>query len=87
MELETTRLHLALTDLEVGQTGSVGHISLPPADQQLLMRSGVVPGAEARLLAWPIPLGVQLRADAHNDCAEGKREMTSAQVTVYEKPT
>lgn len=41
-----TEPFVALTDLEVGEGGPIDHISLPPADQQFLMRIGVVPGAQ-----------------------------------------
>jgi Fe2+ transport system protein FeoA len=37
---------VALTDLEVGEGGAIDHLSLPPSDQQFLMRIGIVPGAE-----------------------------------------
>lgn len=41
-----TQLRVALTDLEVGEGGAIDHIALPLADQQFLMRIGVIPGAE-----------------------------------------
>jgi Fe2+ transport system protein FeoA len=48
MELEMTYPCVALIDLEVGEAGTIDHISLPPADQQFLMRIGFVPGAQVR---------------------------------------
>jgi Fe2+ transport system protein FeoA len=39
-------LRVALTDLELGETGIIDHISLPPDDQQFLMRIGFVPGVQ-----------------------------------------
>jgi Fe2+ transport system protein FeoA len=47
---------IALTDLESGEEGAIHHIDLPPADQQFLMRIGVVPGAEVRF-SRRAPLG------------------------------
>ena len=38
------RPRLALTDLEQGETAIIDSISLPPEDQQFLMRIGLVPG-------------------------------------------
>ncbi len=35
-----------LTDLEAGESGTIGHISLPAAEQQFLMRVGFVPGVQ-----------------------------------------
>jgi ferrous iron transport protein A len=46
MELEIPQMRVSLIDLEVGERGTIDHISLPPADQQFLMRIGFVPGAE-----------------------------------------
>jgi len=51
-----TQLPVALTDLEVGEGGSIDHIALPPYDQQFLMRIGVVRGAEVRF-SRRAPLG------------------------------
>jgi ferrous iron transport protein A len=48
MELEIPQLRVSLIDLEVGERGTIDHISLPPADQQFLMRIGFVPGAQVR---------------------------------------
>jgi Fe2+ transport system protein FeoA len=39
-------LRVALTDLEVGEAATIDHISLPPAEQQFLMRVGFVPGVQ-----------------------------------------
>jgi Fe2+ transport system protein FeoA len=47
---------VALTDLAVGEAGTIDHISLPPADQQFLMRIGFVPGVEVRF-SRRAPLG------------------------------
>jgi Fe2+ transport system protein FeoA len=49
-------LLVALTDLELGEAGTIDHISLPPDDQQFLMRIGFVPGAEVRF-SRRAPLG------------------------------
>lgn len=43
-----TQVPVALTDLDIGEAGTIDHISLPPADQQFLMRLGFVPGTEIR---------------------------------------
>jgi ferrous iron transport protein A len=48
MELEVPQVRVALIDLELGEGGTIDHISLPPADQQFLMRIGFVPGAQIR---------------------------------------
>jgi len=48
METGMPELCVALTDLGLGEAGTVDHISLPLADQQLLMRVGLVPGAQVR---------------------------------------
>jgi Fe2+ transport system protein FeoA len=45
MEL-VTQLPVALTDLEIGEGGTIAHIALPPTHQQFLTRIGIVPGAE-----------------------------------------
>jgi ferrous iron transport protein A len=45
---EMPELRVALIDLELGETGTIDHISLPPADQQFLMRVGFVPGVQVR---------------------------------------
>ena len=47
---------VALTGLEVGEAGTIDHLSLPPSDQQFLMRIGFVPGVEVRL-SRRAPLG------------------------------
>jgi ferrous iron transport protein A len=43
---EIPELRVALTDLEVGEAATIDHISLPPAEQQFLMRVGFVPGVQ-----------------------------------------
>ncbi len=43
---EMPELRVALTDLEVGEAATIDHISLPPAEQQFLMRVGFVPGVQ-----------------------------------------
>jgi cytochrome c-type biogenesis protein CcmH/NrfF len=48
MEIGMPHVRVALIDLELGEAGTVDHISLPSADQQFLMRVGFVPGAEVR---------------------------------------
>jgi len=45
---EMPELCVALTDLEVGEAGTIDHISLPPADEQFLMRIGFVPGVQVK---------------------------------------
>jgi Fe2+ transport system protein FeoA len=47
---------VALTDLEVGEAGTIEQISLPPAEEQFLMRIGFVPGADVRF-SRRAPLG------------------------------
>ena len=37
---------VALTDLAIGEAGTIDYVSLPPGDQQFLMRIGFVPGAQ-----------------------------------------
>ncbi len=49
-------LLVVLTDLELGEVGTIDHISLPLDDQQFLMRIGFVPGAEVRF-SRRAPLG------------------------------
>lgn len=39
---------VALADLELGEAGTIDHISLPSSDQQFLMRIGFAPGAQVR---------------------------------------
>ncbi len=56
VELEISEIRIALTDLEIGESGTIDHISLPPADQQFLMRIGFVPSAEVRF-SRRAPLG------------------------------
>ena len=56
MELEVPEPRVALIDLELGEAGTIDQISLPPADQQFLMRIGFVPGAEIRF-SRRAPLG------------------------------
>ena len=51
-----TQPRVALINLEVGEAGTIDHISLPPADQQFLKRIGFVPGAEIRF-SRRAPLG------------------------------
>src|ERR1019366_2851428 len=43
---EMPELRVALTDLEVGEAATIDHISLPPVEQQFLMRVGFVPGVQ-----------------------------------------
>ena len=38
MDVEMSQLPVALVDLEIGEAGTLAHISLPPAEQQFLMR-------------------------------------------------
>ncbi len=45
-----------LLDLELGEGGTIGHISLPAADQQFLMRVGFVPGVQVKF-SRRAPLG------------------------------
>src|SRR5271157_5840450 len=45
---EMPELCVALTDLEVGEAGTIDHISLPPSDEQFLMRIGFVPGVQVK---------------------------------------
>jgi Fe2+ transport system protein FeoA len=45
-----------LTNLGPGESGTIDHISLPPADQQFLMRVGFVPGVHVRF-SRRAPLG------------------------------
>ena len=73
MELEMTPPCLALTDLTVGERGTIEPIALPSADQQFLMRVGVVPGAKVRsspcvLLGDPSVCSV----DGTVNCCEGR---------------
>ncbi len=56
VEPEISEPRIALTDLEVGEAGTIDHISLPPADQQFLMRVGLVPGVQVRF-SRRAPLG------------------------------
>ena len=49
-------LRVALTDLAVGEAATIDHISLPPGDQQFLMRIGFVPGVQVRF-SRRAPLG------------------------------
>jgi Fe2+ transport system protein FeoA len=49
-------LAIPLTELEVGEAGTIDHISLPPAGQQFLMRVGFVPGVQVRF-SRRAPLG------------------------------
>ncbi len=51
-----TEAPLPLTDLAMGEAGTIDHISLPLADQQFLMRLGFVPGVEVRF-SRRAPLG------------------------------
>ncbi len=41
-------IEAALTDLELGEAGTIDRISLPPAEQQFLMRIGFVPGVHVK---------------------------------------
>jgi Fe2+ transport system protein FeoA len=45
-----------LLELEIGESGTIDHISLPPADEHFLMRIGLVPGAQVRF-SRRAPLG------------------------------
>jgi Fe2+ transport system protein FeoA len=45
-----------LIELELGEAGTIDHISLPPADEHFLMRIGFVPGAHIRF-SRRAPLG------------------------------
>ena len=56
VELEIPELRVALIDLELGEAGTIDHISLPPGDQQFLMRIGFAPGAQVRF-SRRAPLG------------------------------
>jgi len=49
-------VEVALIDLELGEAGTIAHISLPPADEHFLMRIGLVPGAQIRF-SRRAPLG------------------------------
>ena len=49
-------VEVALIDLELGEAGTIDHISLPPADEHFLMRIGLVPGAQIRF-SRRAPLG------------------------------
>jgi len=71
-----SRILVALTDLGVGEAGTIDHIRLPSTDQQFLMRMGFVPGARVRF-SRRAPLGdpsvysvdgteIALRAEAAN---------------------
>lgn len=53
---EMSKRCLALTDLEVGEAGTIDHISLPSGDQQFLMRIGFVAGVQVRF-SRRAPLG------------------------------
>jgi len=53
---EMPELRVALTDLAVGEAATIDHISLPPGDQQFLMRIGFVPGVQVRF-SRRAPLG------------------------------
>jgi len=46
LEPERSSPPVALTDLEPGEVATIVHISLPSADQQFLMRIGLVPGVQ-----------------------------------------
>ncbi len=54
--LEISELRIALTDLEIGEAGTIDHISLPAGEQQFLMRIGFGPGAHVRSIRHA-PLG------------------------------
>jgi Fe2+ transport system protein FeoA len=41
-------IEIPLVDLQLGEAGTIDHISLPPADQQFLMRVGFVPGVQVK---------------------------------------
>ena len=56
VKLEVSDLRVALTDLEIGEAGTIDHISLPVGEQQFLMRIGFVPGAHVRSIRHA-PLG------------------------------
>jgi Fe2+ transport system protein FeoA len=56
VKLEISELRVALTDLEIGEAGTIDHISLPLDEQQFLMRIGFVPGAQVRF-SRRAPLG------------------------------
>ncbi len=56
VKLEISELRVALTDLEIGEAGTIDHISLPLDEQQFLMRIGFVPGAHVRSVRHA-PLG------------------------------
>jgi Fe2+ transport system protein FeoA len=45
-----------LIDLALGETGTIDHIALPPAEEHFLMRIGFVPGAQVRF-SRRAPLG------------------------------
>ena len=49
-------LEVPLLDLELGESGTIDRISLPPADEHFLMRIGLVPGAQVRF-SRRAPLG------------------------------
>ena len=49
-------LEVPLVDLELGESGTIDHIALPPADEHFLMRIGLVPGAHVRF-SLRAPLG------------------------------
>ena len=53
---EMPELLVSLTDLAMGEAGTIDHISLSPGDQQFLMRIGFVPGAQVRF-SRRAPLG------------------------------
>jgi len=53
---EMPELLVALTDLAIGEAGTIDHISLSPGDQQFLMRIGFVPGAQVKF-SRRAPLG------------------------------
>lgn len=55
-KLEISELRVALTDLDIGEAGTIDHISLPSGEQQFLMRIGFVPGAQVRFIRHA-PLG------------------------------
>jgi ferrous iron transport protein A len=56
LHLNMLRPRLALTDLEPGETAIIDSISLPPEDQQFLMRMGLVPGVRVAF-SRSAPLG------------------------------
>jgi Fe2+ transport system protein FeoA len=41
-------IEIPLVDLQLGEAGTIAQISLPPADQQFLMRVGFVPGVQVK---------------------------------------